>query len=221
MGLDDLGRSWAHAFALYAPVATIIDADGLTHLAERRPLSVEGRCGAADPHAASRRGGAPTWLGRPPTFKPTASTAAEALAKMSGQVVILKGARSVVAGREDDLRVCAEGTPALGVAGTGDVLSGVVGALALTLCTDRCRDCWSALARACRGAEACRRRSRSHRLRGCGRRTGRVGAPAGPLSRTTRRQVDTTPCHWGDKLTLERRRSTRIAWVFQMASPLQ
>jgi NAD(P)H-hydrate epimerase len=51
---------------------------------------------------------------------------------MSGQVVILKGARTIVAGA-DDLRVCAEGTPALGVAGTGDVLSGVVGALAMTL----------------------------------------------------------------------------------------
>ena len=29
--------------------------------------------------------------------------------------------------------MCAEGTPALGVAGTGDVLSGVIGALAMTL----------------------------------------------------------------------------------------
>ncbi|MGB5681943.1 MAG: NAD(P)H-hydrate dehydratase, partial [Polyangiales bacterium] len=58
--------------------------------------------------------------------------AADALAEQSGQVVILKGARSIVAAA-GELRVCAEGTPALGVAGTGDVLSGVVGALALTL----------------------------------------------------------------------------------------
>ena len=59
-------------------------------------------------------------------------SAVAALAEQSGQVVILKGARSIVAAGEE-LRVCAEGTPALGVAGTGDVLSGVVGALAMTL----------------------------------------------------------------------------------------
>ena len=58
--------------------------------------------------------------------------AAESLAEQSGQVVILKGARSIIAGA-GELRVCAEGTPALGVAGTGDVLSGVVGALAMSL----------------------------------------------------------------------------------------
>jgi NAD(P)H-hydrate epimerase len=58
--------------------------------------------------------------------------AAEALAKKSEQIVILKGARSIVAGT-GELRVCAEGTPALGVAGTGDVLSGVVGALTMGL----------------------------------------------------------------------------------------
>ena len=58
--------------------------------------------------------------------------AAERSRRQSGQVVILKGARSIVAAGEL-LRVCAEGTPALGVAGTGDVLSGVVGALGMTL----------------------------------------------------------------------------------------
>ena len=58
--------------------------------------------------------------------------AAAELSEQSGQVVILKGARSIVAS-SNELRVCAEGTPALGVAGTGDVLSGVVGALSRTL----------------------------------------------------------------------------------------
>jgi NAD(P)H-hydrate epimerase len=131
MGLDDLGRSWAHAFALHAPVATVIDADALTHVAQSglSPLR-----GAAAPRILTPHPGEAARLLSQSTADVQANrfAAAEALAKMSGQVVILKGARSIVAGAED-LRVCAEGTPALGVAGTGDVLSGVVGALGMTL----------------------------------------------------------------------------------------
>jgi NAD(P)H-hydrate repair Nnr-like enzyme with NAD(P)H-hydrate dehydratase domain len=41
-------------------------------------------------------------------------------------VVVLKGARTVVATPHGTLRVCRRGTPALGTAGTGDVLAGVV-----------------------------------------------------------------------------------------------
>jgi NAD(P)H-hydrate epimerase len=131
MGLDDLGRSWAHAFALHAPVPTVIDADGLTHVAESGLSALKG---AAAPRILTPHPGEAARLLDQSTADVQANrfAAAEALAKMSGQVVILKGARSIVAGA-DELRVCAEGTPALGVAGTGDVLSGVVGALAMTL----------------------------------------------------------------------------------------
>lgn len=131
MGLDELGRSWARAFALYAPVPTIIDADGLTLIAQSSlaPLKDAAASRILTPHP----GEAARLLNQSSAdVQANRFEAAETLAKMSGQVVILKGARSIVAGAEA-LRVCAEGTPALGVAGTGDVLSGVVGALAMTL----------------------------------------------------------------------------------------
>jgi NAD(P)H-hydrate epimerase len=131
MGLDELGGTWARAVALHAPVPTVIDADGLTHIAEKGLSSLRGaaapRILTPHPGEAARLLGAST-----ADVQANRYAAAEALAKKSGQVVILKGARSVIAGA-DELRVCAEGTPALGVAGTGDVLSGVVGALGMTL----------------------------------------------------------------------------------------
>lgn len=131
MGLDDLARSWARAFALHAPVPTVIDADGLTLLADD---GLESLKAAAAPRVLTPHPGeAARLLGRSTAdIQADRYGAAEALAAASGQVVILKGARSIVAGA-GELRVCAEGTPALGVAGTGDVLSGVVGALAMSL----------------------------------------------------------------------------------------
>lgn len=131
MGLDDLGATWAHAFALHAPVPTVIDADGLTHVAQGGLSSLKG---AAAPRILTPHPGEAARLLGQSTADVQANRfeSAAALAEMSGQVVILKGARSIVAGL-GELRVCAEGTPALGVAGTGDVLSGVVGALSMTL----------------------------------------------------------------------------------------
>lgn len=131
MGLDELGRTWALAFALHAPVPTVIDADALTHLAQEGIASL--KRAAAPRILTPHPGEAARMLGRSTTeVQADRYAAAAALANESGQVAILKGARSVVA-TATQLRVCAEGTPALGVAGTGDVLSGVVGALALTL----------------------------------------------------------------------------------------
>jgi NAD(P)H-hydrate epimerase len=54
---------------------------------------------------------------------------ARELAVQSGQVIVLKGARTIIAAPDGRLRVCPTGTPAMAVAGTGDVLSGVIGAL--------------------------------------------------------------------------------------------
>jgi hydroxyethylthiazole kinase-like uncharacterized protein yjeF len=55
--------------------------------------------------------------------------AAQRLAERSGAIVVLKGARTIIAEPAGRMRVCARGTPAMAVAGTGDVLSGVIGAL--------------------------------------------------------------------------------------------
>ena len=131
MGLDDLAEAWARAFALHAPVPVVIDADGLTNLAGDGLALLKGAAGPRilTPHP----GEAARLLGRSTAaVQADRYDAAEALTKASGQIVILKGARSIVAGASE-LRVCAQGTPALGVAGTGDVLSGIVGALSMSL----------------------------------------------------------------------------------------
>lgn len=131
MGLDELGRAWAVAFAHHAPVPTVIDADGLTHLADEGLGLLRDASGPRilTPHP----GEAARLLGRTTTeIQSDRYAAATAIASESGQVVILKGARTIVA-QSGALRVCVEGTPALGVAGTGDVLSGIVGALCMTL----------------------------------------------------------------------------------------
>jgi NAD(P)H-hydrate epimerase len=131
LGLDDIGKEWTRAFAHYAPVPTVIDADAITNVAEE---GVESLLGAAAPRILTPHPGEAGRLLVASTADVQSDryAAASAIAERSGQVVILKGARSIV-GTRDELRVCAEGTPALGVAGTGDVLSGVVGALSMTL----------------------------------------------------------------------------------------
>ena len=131
MGLDAVGRDWALAFARYAPIPSVVDADAITHLADAGLASLGE---AAAPRILTPHPGEAARLLRCATrdVQRDRYAAAGALAKGSGQVVILKGARSIVAAGVE-LRVCAEGTPALGVAGTGDVLGGVVGALAMAL----------------------------------------------------------------------------------------
>jgi NAD(P)H-hydrate epimerase len=130
MGLDELGASWARAFSRYAPIPTVIDADALTHLAEDGLSTLRE---AAAPRILTPHPGEAARLLEESTgvIQRDRYAAASTLAEQSGHVAILKGARSIAAGA-GELRVCAEGTPALGVAGTGDVLSGVVGTLAMS-----------------------------------------------------------------------------------------
>lgn len=131
LGLDEVGAAWARAISRYAPIPTVIDADALTHVADEGLASLKHAEGARiltpHPGEAARLLGIPTAQVQQDRFSSAASLCAH-----SGQVVVLKGARTVVASG-GELRVCGDGTPALGVAGTGDVLSGVVAALALTL----------------------------------------------------------------------------------------
>jgi ADP-dependent NAD(P)H-hydrate dehydratase / NAD(P)H-hydrate epimerase len=59
--------------------------------------------------------------------------AASELASRSGQVVVLKGAGTIVADPRGSLAVSVRGTPALAAGGTGDVLAGAIGALLCSL----------------------------------------------------------------------------------------
>jgi NAD(P)H-hydrate epimerase len=55
--------------------------------------------------------------------------AARELASIAGAVVVLKGARSVIAGPGGEARINPTGGPGLATGGTGDVLAGAIGAL--------------------------------------------------------------------------------------------
>ena len=57
------------------------------------------------------------------------TSAAQDLSSKYQGVVVLKGARSVIAGMSDNLCECTAGNPAMATAGMGDVLAGVIGGL--------------------------------------------------------------------------------------------
>jgi ADP-dependent NAD(P)H-hydrate dehydratase / NAD(P)H-hydrate epimerase len=125
-----LGRSAATVAAVRrlvaeAPVPLILDADGLNALDGDIEL-LAGRPAATivTPHAGeyARLAGEPVEEDR--------VAAARRLAERAGAVVLLKGSRTVVADPTGRAAVNPTGGPWLATAGTGDVLSGIVGALA-------------------------------------------------------------------------------------------
>jgi NAD(P)H-hydrate epimerase len=108
-----------------APVPLVLDADGLNALdGDLGLLASRPAPTVVTPHAGeyARLAGEPVGEDR--------VAAARRLAERSGAVVLLKGSRTVVADPSGRAAVNLTGGPWLATAGTGDVLSGVVGALA-------------------------------------------------------------------------------------------
>jgi NAD(P)H-hydrate epimerase len=112
-------------FVAGAPVPVVVDGDALGALGERAAGIVASR-------------GAPTVLtphdgeferlaGHPPG--PDRLAEARSLAAATGAVVLLKGPTTVVAGPDGTVLLSVRGDARLATAGTGDVLSGVIGAL--------------------------------------------------------------------------------------------
>jgi hydroxyethylthiazole kinase-like uncharacterized protein yjeF len=126
-GLDDARKQLARSLARELPIPCVLDADALTALA----TDLEQLRGARAPRVLTPHPGeAARLLGRSAAaVQADRYGAASELAARSGHVVVLKGARTVIATPEGALRICRAGTPALGVAGTGDVLAGVLSAL--------------------------------------------------------------------------------------------
>lgn len=108
----------------------VVDADALT-------------CFAADPEVLRARprlvltphpGEASRLLGIDPRrVESDRFAAAEELASSTGQVVVLKGACSIIASPGQAPRLCPFGSPALATAGSGDVLTGLIAALLVHL----------------------------------------------------------------------------------------
>lgn len=129
LGLDTTTRAFAQRLALELALPTVIDADALTSLGtDLAALKSARGARVLTPHP----GEAARLLGvTNAAVQADRYAAATELADRSGQVVVLKGARTIVAspGR---MAVIAAGTPALASGGTGDVLAGATAAL---LCT--------------------------------------------------------------------------------------
>jgi NAD(P)H-hydrate epimerase len=125
-GLDDASRSLARVLALTLPVPTVLDADALTALG----ADYTGLRGAAGPRVLTPHPGeAARLLGiTSAAVQADRYAAAQQLAGHAGCVVVLKGARTIVAEPSGRMRVCPTGTPAMAVAGTGDVLAGAIAA---------------------------------------------------------------------------------------------
>lgn len=110
-----------------AEVPMLVDADGLNALGDAEAVaelaSSRGHPLILTPHAGefARLAGAPPG--------PDHIQATRDLARRCGATVLLKGTTTVVADPDGEVLVCLAGSPRLATAGTGDVLSGVLGAL--------------------------------------------------------------------------------------------
>ncbi len=111
---------------LESKVPAVLDADGLFAFAGGAE-SLRDRPGLVlTPHL----GELATLLGAPiADLGSSYLAAARRAAAATGQVVLLKGSSTVIVAPDGDTRVVVQGPPQLASAGTGDVLSGVIGAL--------------------------------------------------------------------------------------------
>ena len=121
-----LGRgSWGRALltrALAAGKPLVIDADGLNLVAEDGAEVPPASVMTPHPGEASRLLGEERVTNRP--------AAARALSERFGNVVVLKGAGTLVAEGGELRGICIDGNPWIATAGSGDVLTGVVAGLA-------------------------------------------------------------------------------------------
>jgi len=108
-------------------IPTVIDADALKVIAAEPETarSIHAGC-VVTPHPgeAARMLGVDKAVVQGERLK-----CAKNLAAMTGAVAVLKGAGTIVASPDGRLAVSDSGSPALAVAGAGDVLSGIIGAL--------------------------------------------------------------------------------------------
>jgi len=125
LGRDERTMAGVHRVLRRAnDVLTVIDGDGLTALGEHAADVLRGRRRAVlTPHDGefARLAGAPPGSDR--------IAAARGLARKVDAVILLKGPTTVVAEPEGRARLVTTGDQRLATAGTGDVLSGIIGAL--------------------------------------------------------------------------------------------
>lgn len=123
LGRTDWGRSMLQA-ALASDKPLVVDADGLNLLAVE-PVFRENWILTPHPGEAAR-----LLKMTPAEVEADRITAVEDLALRYGGVVVLKGAGSLIASREEGrVALCTTGNPGMASGGMGDVLTGVIAAL--------------------------------------------------------------------------------------------
>lgn len=124
LGRTETTRSAVRELVARCPVPLLIDADGLNALGQDGGSLLSGRTAPTvlTPHDGEFKG----LTGEEPGDDRIG--AARALARSSGAVVLLKGSTTVVAEPGGCVLLCASGSSRLATAGSGDVLSGVIGA---------------------------------------------------------------------------------------------
>ena len=129
LGTSEGAAEEIRAVIAAVPVPLVIDADALTALgqsdAARTLLSKRSAPSILTPHDGEYARVAGTAPGE------DRLAAARSLAQATGAIVLLKGALTAVAtpeGGAPDVLLSAAGVPALATAGSGDVLSGIIGA---------------------------------------------------------------------------------------------
>jgi NAD(P)H-hydrate epimerase len=127
LGRGDGAAAFARESARRLGVPLLIDADGLNaHAGRLESLQQRTAPTVLTPHA----GELGRLLGRDPeAIGGRRLACAREAAQRSGAVVLLKGADTIVASPQGQVAISAGGTPALATAGTGDVLSGLIGTL--------------------------------------------------------------------------------------------
>jgi hydroxyethylthiazole kinase-like uncharacterized protein yjeF len=127
---DDAIGALEHVLGLDVPV--LVDADGLTLLAKRRELlSARSAPTVLTPHAGEFARFFPELCD---AMKTDRLGAVRQAAASSGAIVLLKGDATIVARPDGFAFVNPTGSPALATAGSGDVLSGLIGSLLATGC---------------------------------------------------------------------------------------
>ncbi len=129
-----LGQSsWSEAlyemsidYACERDIPLLIDADGLNWLVKKQSAwQVRDKC-VFTPHPGevARMLGIST-----ADVQVNRIGAAKAIVERFGGIVVLKGAETLIATKDEDLQKCNEGNPAMASAGMGDLLTGIIAGL--------------------------------------------------------------------------------------------
>jgi NAD(P)H-hydrate epimerase len=127
LGRSDGAQEFARSLVRRSRVPVLLDADGLNAFAG---LPADLSAASAPVVVTPHEGELGRLLGRPSDeIKAHRLACAREAAAASGAIVVLKGDDTIVAQPDGHVAISPGATPALATAGTGDVLSGIIGAM--------------------------------------------------------------------------------------------